>query len=374
MKKNKILLFSPNISQKTYHGQTFIRTRVNQYLKNGYKVDIITIGNKKIVKKNKNLKFIVFNNYNDVKKFLKININYYKFFFIHFITFKLIKIIKQFKNVNFTIWIHGIESQKWTWYTFDLFLKPYWFFKHIVYNFIQLYFLKNFIISNKKNLKIIFNSKWMKRVFMRDLGIKKIENKFKIIPNPVDEGFFRKFKRVKKKKLNVLILKNFTSYKYAGDITIDYILNLSNFKLFKHFNFTIIGKGKLLTNKIDYLKKLKNIKIINKFIDNKKLIKYHNKNDIFVYLTRMDAQSVTMSEGLASGLVVISSNNSAIPEFINHNKNGYLVNNFNQFYEILLNLNKNYSLVDKISKNTKKNSFYLKPNYVFKKEKEFLNL
>ena len=199
MKKNKILLFSPNISQQTYHGQTFIRTRVNQYLKNGYKIDIITIGNKKIIKKKKNLKFFVFNNYNDVKKFLKINISYYKFFFIHFITFKLIKIIKEFKNVNFVIWIHGIESQKWTWYIFDLFLKPYWLFKHIVYNFIQLYFLKNFISSNKKNLKIIFNSKWMRRVFMQDLGINKIENNFKIIPNPVDEGFFKIPKRIKKK-------------------------------------------------------------------------------------------------------------------------------------------------------------------------------
>ena len=62
-------------------------------------------------------------------------------------------------------------------------------------------------------------------------------------------------------------------------------------------------------------------------------------------------------------------------EMINFwDKNGYLVNNFNQFYEILLNLTKNYSLVDKISKNTKENSFYLKPNYVFKKEKEFLDL
>ena len=47
-KKTKYFLFSPNITQQIYHGQTFIKTRVNQYLKNGYKIDLITIGKKKL--------------------------------------------------------------------------------------------------------------------------------------------------------------------------------------------------------------------------------------------------------------------------------------------------------------------------------------
>ncbi len=359
---------------KSFHGQTFIKTRVNEYIKNGYEVDVLTLGKKKIIKKNNNLKFLIFNNYKEIKVFLKKNIISYNNFFIHFITFQLIKIIREFKDTNFCIWIHGIEAQKWNWYNFDLLLKPIWFFKHIIYNVIQLYFLKRFVLSNKKNIKIIFNSRWMKKVYMSDLGIKKIKNKFKIIPNPVDESFFKRFKRQKKRKLNILIIKNFSSYKYAGDITINHLIELSRYKIFKNLNITLIGKGKILDQKISFLKKIYNIKIINKFIDNKKLIKYHQTNDVFLYLTRMDAQSVTLSEALASGLVVISSNNTAIPEFINHNKNGFLIKNFDNFYKIINDLNKNIRLIDKISKHAKNTSFYLKPNYIFKEEKKFLNL
>lgn len=359
---------------KSFHGQTFIKTRVKEYLKNGFEVDILTLGKKKIIKKNNYLKFLIFNNYEEIRIFLKKNIINYNYFFIHFITYKLIKIIKEFKKINFCIWIHGIEAQKWNWYNFDLFLKPVWFFKHVIYNIIQLYFLKQFVLSNEKNLKIIFNSRWMKKVYMNDLGIKKIKNKFKIIPNPVDETFFKKFKRAKNKNLNVLIIKNFSSYKYAGDVTINHLIELSKFKIFKNLNITLMGKGKILDKKISLLKKFNNLKIINKFMDNKKLFKYHQTNDIFLYLTRMDAQSVTLSEALASGLVVISSNNTAIPEFINHNKNGFLINNFNNFYKIINGLNNNHKLIDKISKKAKNTSFYLKPDYVFKKEKIFLNL
>ena len=86
----------------------------------------------------------------------------------------------------------------------------------------------------------------------------------------------------------------------------------------------------------------------------------------------MDAQSVTLSEALASGLIVISSNNTAIPEFINHYKNGFLIKSFENFYKIINDLNNNSKLFNKISKKAINSSFYLKSDYVFKKEKKFL--
>jgi len=183
----------------SFHGQTFIKTRIEEYKKNGFEVNILTLGKKKIIKRNKYSKFLIFKNYEEIQIFLNENIANYKYFFIHFITYKLIKIIRAYKDINICIWIHGIEAQKWYWYNFDIFLKPIWFFKHIIYNIFQLYFLKKFISSNEQNIKIIFNSRWMKKIFMKDLRITKIKNKFAIIPNPVDESFFKKFKRVKKK-------------------------------------------------------------------------------------------------------------------------------------------------------------------------------
>ena len=368
----KILLFTPNYSLNNGHNQTFISTRINQYIKNDINVDVITIQKKKrIIRKNSKFKVRVFENYSELDFFLNKNIHMYDKIFVHFITFKFIKIINKHKKKIF-IWIHGIEAQKWKWYLFDIFNKPIWFLKHIVYNLIQLRNLKIYL-KNNKNTKLIFVSKWMKEVFTEDVGINLKKYRYAIIPNPIDRIFFNKTNREERFKNNILIIKNFTSKKYAGDITINYLLKLSKCKIFKKYNFNIVGKGSILDKNMSNLN-FKNVKVLNQFFNSKTIFKFHKNNSIFIYLTRMDAQSVTLSEALCSGMVCISSNNSAIPEFISNKKNGFLVNNFEQFKKILTQLNKNKNLVNKISSSAIKNSKYLKPENIFKMEKKFIKL
>ncbi len=50
---------------------------------------------------------------------------------------------------------------------------------------------------------------------------------------------------------------------------------------------------------------------------------------VFLSPTRMDAQGVMMCEVMASGLLTISSDNTAIPEFIVDEQNGILIDNVN---------------------------------------------
>ena len=311
---------------------------------------------KKYIKKYKNYRIYYFKTYSQIEKFLFENIRSYNKIFIHFITFQIIKILNKFKDLNLNIWIHGIEGQKWNWYLFDLFLKPYWLFKHIIYNTLHLYYLKSFIKKNIKNIKFIFVSKWMKKVFCKDLNLSISKHSYRVIPNPIDPIFFRRFNRLKKIRNNVLIIKNYKSYKYAGDITIDYIIEFSKMKIFKNFNFTLIGEGPILENKIKYIKKLNNVNLIVNFISNKKIFEYHKRNSIFIYLTRMDSQSVTLSEALSSGMVSISSNNTAIPEFIKNKHNGFLINSFKDFVSCMKLLNNNYKLLKQISKNSIKDT------------------
>ena len=78
------------------------------------------------------------------------------------------------------------------------------------------------------------------------------KNNFKVISNPVDISYFRKFNRSKKIRNNILIIKNYESYKYAGDTTIDYLLKFSKMKLFNNFKFTLIGKGPILEKRIQF--------------------------------------------------------------------------------------------------------------------------
>ncbi len=370
----KILLFTPSFNVHKNHGQIFIKTRINEYIKNGYKVNLVSLSKKKkIIKKNK-LKILYFENYDGIKKYLFKNIYNFDKIFIHFITLQFIKILKSFGNLDINIWIHGIEGQSWKWYSFDKYLKPFWFFKHFIYNSLHIFFFKRFLRDNSHKIKLIFVSKWMKNVFIKDLNIKKNLPKNTVIPNPIDNIFFNKIRRLKKTKKNVLIVKNFSSYKYAGDITIDYLQRFSSSPLFKEFNFTIIGKGTILEKNIYKIKNFKNIKIIKRFIDNKHIFKYHKKNSIFIYLTRMDSQSVTLSEAIASGSVCISSKNTAIPEFVKNNYNGFLVDTYDEFLRSLVLLRNNFKIFEKFSNNSISISKNFKSEQIFSLERKFINL
>ena len=47
----------------------------------------------------------------------------------------------------------------------------------------------------------------------------------------------------------------------------------------------------------------------------------------------MDAQGVSMCEAMSSGLIPITSNNTAIPEFVTHKKTGFLTESVNEIVD-----------------------------------------
>ena len=59
-----------------------------------------------------------------------------------------------------------------------------------------------------------------------------------------------------------------------------------------------------------------NVEIKRTFLSQNDISKYHNENGFFICPTRQDAQGVSMCEAMSSGLIPISSNNTAIPEFL----------------------------------------------------------
>ena len=153
----------------------------------------------------------------------------------------------------------------------------------------------------------------------------------------------------------MLSIRPYNSHKYANDITVKTILKLSEKKCFENFNFTLIGDGKYfdeITNKVKFFD---NVKIIKGFIPNEEIPSIHRKNGILLIPTRQDAQGVSMCEAMSSGLVPITSNNTAIPEFITHNYNGLLYkNNPLLFANALELIFKNPDLFLKMSANAHK--------------------
>ncbi len=243
---------------------------------------------------------------------------------IHFYqSWMLEKIIKTVK-VPVIIWVHGYEALGWYRRLFNYTLYSPVFFKFILKNTRQQYHLRKLIrfANQSRRVRFIFVSEWMKKLTVQD-ALTPIRQ-FDIIPNPIDTELFKYREKDKMFRSKVLLLRSFGSRKYANDIAVNAILKLSEKKIFSEFSFTIVGDGGLFEKTLAPLRKFSNIEIKKGAVRQMMIPALHKEHGIFLCPTRQDAQGVSMCEAMSSGLVPVTSDTTAIPEFVQHNESGVL--------------------------------------------------
>ena len=118
------------------------------------------------------------------------------------------------------------------------------------------------------------------------------------------------------------------------------IKNLNEQKLSQNFKLTIVGNltndfdKKDLNNFLSQNKKFKNVKFVGgKYNDQK--YKFLLNSHVLIYPTSDDCFPLTILEGMASGLAIISTYEGAIPEIIKNNYNGivYKKKDIESFHE-----------------------------------------
>ena len=206
--------------------------------------------------------------------------------------------------------------------------------------------MKQFVNKTKslKNGAYLFPSNWMKDEMELNLNTK--INNFKIIPNGIDTDLF-KFHKSFEKRYKLLTLRPLSSKKYAVDIAINVIKFLP-----ESFTLEIYGKGKyqnLYQNQINSLGLSNRIVIKNEFIDRSILNTFFSQFGVFLSPTRMDAQGVSMCEAMASGLLTVSNDNTAIPEFIENNSNGILAETPQEIAKKIIEVTNSENLFKKIT-------------------------
>ncbi|GAA4753346.1 glycosyltransferase family 4 protein [Flavisolibacter ginsenosidimutans] len=246
---------------------------------------------------------------------------------IHFYQpWMLEKIIRQV-NVPVIIWVHLFEAIGWYRRLFNYTLYSPVFFRFVLKNIRQQYRFRQLInyANRTSRIRFVFVSDWIRRTAEKDT-LTKIKA-FDVIPNPVDISLFAYRPKNDEQRKKVLVLRSFDSRKYANDVYVKGLLLLSKKKAFQDFTFTIIGKGPLFEKTLAPLRLFKNIEITNGAVRQVLIPALHEQYGVFLCPTRQDSHGVSMCEAMASGLVPIASNNSAIPEYVEHNKSGYLTNN-----------------------------------------------
>jgi glycosyltransferase involved in cell wall biosynthesis len=241
---------------------------------------------------------------------------------IHFLDRHMMNVIEKINfKIPVLIWVHGAEALGWYRRLFNFDIKE--FPKYMLYNTIQMFNFRRFIkLSRNNNVTFIFVSKWMKNILEADT-LSKV-TRFEIIPNPIDDKLFKYQEKSPDLRKKILLIRPFASKKYANDIAINAILHLSKKPIFNDLEFTIYGKGKYFDSLVKKVEKFENVKVFNKFLSQQEIAEVHKINGVFLCPTRQDAQGVSMCEAMSSGLVPITSNNTAIPEFVEHKKTGLL--------------------------------------------------
>lgn len=230
-------------------------------------------------------------------------------------------------NVPFFIWIHGAEALGWYRRIYLITSLRYTqFIKYCLLNTLQMLRMNQIIRYAHKTgkIKFIFVSKWMRSIAETDT-LSTVTNSH-IIPNPINTDLFTYREKKADLRKKILVIRSFDSKKYATDQIVQAIIKLSGKPFFTDLSFTIYGDGRLFDEQTAPLKNFNNVELHKRFLENKDLPALHSGFGIFLCPTRQDAQGVSMCEAMSSGLVPITSNNTAIPEFVKHNETGFLTN------------------------------------------------
>lgn len=353
-----ILTLAPGYVSNSKNDYAFIHSRVKSYQLEGIESHVFVINNNSRNYIHEDVKV----NIGSIDEFVEfVNTHNVEAIYVHFIDMTMIKAIKKLKKCSrLVIFIHGNEALKWYERIFpDMFpnFKSVLGFSHYVLsNIFSIPVIGKFVRTTDKEITLIGVSNWMLDIAKKNWKCNNIKSV--VIPNIIDERLFEYYPKDIKQRFKLLSIRSFNSGKYANDITVNIIEKLSEYDEFHKMEFLLIGDGFLFNKLTQKIKNFKNVTLRREFLNHKEIFSLHREYGIFICPTRQDAQGVSMCEAMASGLIPITSNNTAIPEFIPQNM-GLACNDEDEMVQKILEIVRNEALFTNLSENVS--------NFIFKK-------
>ncbi|MGP5617927.1 glycosyltransferase family 4 protein [Corynebacterium casei] len=225
------------------------------------------------------------------------------------------------------VWIHGFEAESWyrRWFNFiqsvdsvsTALEKKEEYYKS------QNSFFRWLATTKTLDVSFVNVSSWFQQFVVEpDIGVALEESE--TIHNLIDTDLFQFRRKLVSDRTKILLIRPFASYKYANDQAIEAIEILSNRPYFDALTFTVCGEGRYFNETVAPIKRFKNVDLVNRFLKQEEIVKYHQRHGIFLAPTRFDSQGVSMCEAMSSGLVPVSTNIAAIPEFVEDGVSGML--------------------------------------------------
>jgi len=273
---------------------------------------------------------------------------------IHFFQGWMLEKLLKPLGIPVVVWIHGGEALGWYRRLFDLRVNGQ-IARTAAMNTLQLFRMRrlyHYARVAKNRTALVFVSKWMRDVAAAD-ALYDVDP-YAIIPNPIDTEIFRYEEKDGAMRGRVLLIRSFDSRKYANDLAVKAILDLKGTSMFEQLSFTIVGSGRYFAGLTQPLRDLRNVTLIERFMTRDEIRELHTRHGVFLCPTRQDAQGVSMCEAMSSGLVPITSENTAIPEFVQDGANGFLCRNPSDLSRAMLRIWESPDRFHRLSKEASK--------------------
>lgn len=242
------------------------------------------------------------------------------------------------------VWMHGYEAMSWLrrWFFFDLggllrrgrakgtpadpaqpaasgAAAPHkslgYYARKLTAQVFHLRRLRAFLRRHSAQVQVVFVSRWLRGIVSRDVGLP-AGLRTHVIHNPIDTDAFAYVPKTAEQRFKLLSIRSFANRKYANDITVKAIGMLSRKDYFDRLDILVAGDGPLFERVTAPLKRFANVRVQRRFFTQGEMAALYREYGVFLCPTRMDTQGVSMGEAMTSGMVCVSSDNSAIPEFL----------------------------------------------------------
>ena len=319
MKKSDYLLLTTRYPAfNDYYRNSFIHARVRGYIENGVHPDVFSIRND-----NNALEHYRFEEVHVTKGSGKtfddlLTFHNYKNILVHFLSARMWNHLK--KYIDYTkvyVWIHGAEIQPWHRRAFNHATEEA-LTKAKELSAERMKFWKALLTDIHPNLKLIFVSQYFADEVMEDLGIVLPQSSYEVIHNYINTGLFSYKPKTKEQRKKILSIRPYASRKYANDLSVQAVLYIKEHypEIFSDLEFRFIGDGVLFDETLSPIKDLENVTIERTFLKQEDIAALHKSYGLFLSPTRMDSQGVSRDEAMSSGLVPLTNNITAIPEFV----------------------------------------------------------
>ena len=313
-----LLLTNHYPSYQDLYRNGFVHTRVKAYREHSVAVDVFRMRKDEPVTWHEYQSVqVCTGSQNALRKALETG--RYRHVLVHFLDPDMWDVLKDFiADIRVTVWVHGAEIHPWYRRKYNINNQQQEDIAKASSE-IRMQFWASVLKPVPKNLKLIFVSNYFANEVMEDLGFEIPKDHYQVIPNPIDTKLFNYVKKNSDSRKKLLSIRPFASRQYANDLTVAAILELSNDEFFNELEFRIIGDGPLFKEVIEPIVHLENVFIEQRFVSQPEISQLHKEHGIFLCPTRWDSQGVSRDEAMASGLVAVTTNIAAIPEYTDEN-------------------------------------------------------